>query len=109
MCIFGSRSVIPVSWMYKKQTVVSHSSTESEIISVHGGLRMDELLALDLWGIVNEVLHSTNDSVQPTHTTIQETGATHHSKTKTQKVKRRQKVDQLSNVDHVPTNKFFSR
>ena len=31
--IFGSHTFVPISWMCKKQTSVSHSSTESEIIS----------------------------------------------------------------------------
>ena len=31
LCIFGSRTFVPVSWMCKKQTSVSHSSTESEV------------------------------------------------------------------------------
>ena len=34
--------------MCKKQTSVSHSSTESEIISLDTGLRLDGLLALEL-------------------------------------------------------------
>ena len=33
-CIFGSHVFVPVSWMCKKQTAVSHSSTESEVISL---------------------------------------------------------------------------
>ena len=41
LCIFGSRTFVPVSWMCKKQTAVSHSSTESEIISLDTGLRLD--------------------------------------------------------------------
>ena len=32
LCIFGSHTFVPTSWMCKKQTPVSHSSTESEII-----------------------------------------------------------------------------
>ena len=43
--------------MRKKQTSVSHSSTESEVTSLDDGLRMDGLLALDLWDLVIEVLH----------------------------------------------------
>ena len=31
---FGSHTFVPISWMCKKQTSVSHSSTESEIISL---------------------------------------------------------------------------
>ena len=69
--------------MCKKQISVSHSSTESEIISLDAGLRMDGLLALDLWDKVIEVLRSTNNTVQPKHNGIQETGATVHAKTKT--------------------------
>ena len=30
LCIFGSHTFVPLSWMCKKQTSVSHSSTESE-------------------------------------------------------------------------------
>ena len=45
---FGSHTFVPISWMCKKQTSVSHSSTESEIISLDAGLRMDGLPALDL-------------------------------------------------------------
>ena len=35
--------------MCKKQTSVSHSSTESEVMSLDAGLRMDVILALDQW------------------------------------------------------------
>ena len=42
--------------MCKKQTAVSHNSTESEIISLHTGLRLDGLLALELWDLIVSVL-----------------------------------------------------
>ena len=29
LCIFGERAFVPVSWMCKKHTVVSHRSTEA--------------------------------------------------------------------------------
>ena len=57
-CIFGSGTFFPVSWMCKKQSSVSHSSTESEIISPDAGLSMDGLLALGLWDMVIEALRS---------------------------------------------------
>ena len=47
--IFGSHTFVPKGWMCKKQTAVSHSSTESEIISRDTGLRLDGLLALERW------------------------------------------------------------
>ena len=59
LCIFGRRTFVLVSWMCKKQSSVSH--TESEIISLDAGLRMDWLPALDLWDMVIEVLRSTNN------------------------------------------------
>ena len=31
LCVSGSHTFVPISWMCKKQTSVSHSSTESEI------------------------------------------------------------------------------
>ena len=56
--------------MCKTQNSVSHSSTESEIISLDAGLRMDGLPALDLWDIVIEVLNSTNSTVQPNQVVV---------------------------------------
>ena len=47
LCVFGSHTFVPISWMCKKQTSVSHSSTESEIISLDTGLRLDGLPALE--------------------------------------------------------------
>ena len=43
-----SHTFVPISWMCQKQTSVSHSSTESEIISLDAGLRLDGISALDL-------------------------------------------------------------
>ena len=56
LCIFGSHTFVPISWMCKKQTAVSHSSTESEIISLDTGLRLDGLPALELWVLIVSVL-----------------------------------------------------
>ena len=55
LCVFGSHTFVPISWMCKKQTSVSHSSTESEIISLDTGLRLDGLLALELWDLIVSV------------------------------------------------------
>ena len=62
--IFGSHTFIPISWMCKKQTSVSHSSTEAEIISLDAGLRTDGIPARDLWDLVEEVFvfHQTNST-----------------------------------------------
>ena len=55
LCIFGSHTFVPISWMCKKQTAVSHSSTESEI-SLDTGQRLDGLPALELWDLIVSVL-----------------------------------------------------
>ena len=39
--IFGRQTFVPISWICKKQTSVSHSSTEAEIMSLDAGLSMD--------------------------------------------------------------------
>ena len=57
LCIFASHTFVPISWMCKKQTSVSHSSTEAEIISLEASLRMDGIPALTLWDLVIEVFH----------------------------------------------------
>ena len=64
LCIFGSHTFVPISWMCKKQTAVSHSSTESEIISLDAGLRLDGLLALELWDLIVSVLGNMTQTTE---------------------------------------------
>ena len=59
LCILGSHTFVPRSWMCKKQTSVSHSSTESETISLDVGLRLDGIPALDLWDMIVSILGNT--------------------------------------------------
>ena len=66
LCIFGSHTFVPTSWMCKKQTSVSHSSREAELISLDAGLRMDGIPALDLWDLVIEVFHSSTNQTNKT-------------------------------------------
>ena len=56
LCVFGCHTFVPISWMCKKQTAVSYSSTESEIISLDTGLRLDGLIAVELWDLIVSVL-----------------------------------------------------
>ena len=62
LCILGTHMFVPISWMSKKQTSVSHSSTESEIISLDAGLRMDGIPVLDLWDLIVAVLGNTTQN-----------------------------------------------
>ena len=63
---FGSHTFVPRSWMCKKQTSVSHGSTEAEVISLDAGLRMDGIPALDLWDLVIDVFHSSPNQTNKT-------------------------------------------
>ena len=92
--------------MSKKQTSVSHSSTESEIISLDAGLRMDGSLALDLWDVVMEVLRSSNSTKPPTNPAAGKCSRNHKSKPKQ---KGNRDVDQLLHVDHTSTNAHSSQ
>ena len=69
LCIFGSHTFVPITWICKKQTSVSHSSTEAEIMSLDAGLRLDGIHALDLWDLIVAVLHGN------TYQSNQERGA----------------------------------
>ena len=86
-----------ISWKCKKQTSVSHSSTESEIISLDAGLPMDGTPALDLWELVFEVLHSSSNQPSSKHTNTQiETQIQHNDL-------------ELSTVDYVSSHAKSSR
>ena len=61
-CVLGCHTFVPISWMCKKQTSVSHSSTESEIIAVDAGLRLDGIPALDLCDLIVSVLGNTTQN-----------------------------------------------
>ena len=95
LCIFGGHTFAPISWMCKKQTAVSHSSTESEIISLDTGLRLDGLLALELWDLIVSVLgnvsHVSDRSGQPENDV--------HKHHKSQK-----RINVMENIDYVPSN-----
>ena len=100
LCVFGSHTFVPISWICKKQTSVSHSSTESEIISLDAGLRLDGIPALDLWDLIVAVLHGN------THQSKQVQGDL--SKSPTRK-KIHGRIDDLHNVDFISSNVNSSR
>ena len=99
LCIFGSHTFVPICRMCKKQTAVSHSSTESEIISLDTGLRLDGLLALELWDLIVSAFGSVNQTsdrtVRPVDT---ERNQNSHGK-----------INMLKNIDSVPSNVQSSR
>ena len=86
--------------MCKKQTAVSHNSTESEIISLDTGLRLDGLPALELWVLIVSVLGNvsrvSDRSGKPNNDV--------HKHRKSQK-----NIDVMQNIDSVPSNVQSSR
>ena len=95
LCVFESHTFVPISWMCKKQTAVSHSSTESEIISLDTGLRLDGLPALQLWDLIVSVLGNvsrvSDGSGQPDSDV--------HKRHKPHK-----KIDVMKDIESVPSN-----
>jgi len=56
LAIVGPNTFAPITASCKKQTCVSHSSTESEIVAAEQGIRMEGLQALAFWELVTELL-----------------------------------------------------
>ena len=92
LCVLGSHTFVPISWMCKKQTAVSRSSTESEIISLDTGLRLDGLPAPELWDLIVSVFgnisHISDRTGQPVNG----------------KNKSYNKIDVMKDIDSVPSN-----
>ena len=57
LVLVGPNTFVPLCWMCKKQTAVSHSSSEAEVISLDAGIRIDGIAALSLWDIVLDVFY----------------------------------------------------
>ena len=96
LCIFGSHTFVPISLLScEKQTAVSHSLTESEIISLDTGLRLDGLPALELWDLIVSVLGNvsriSDGSGKPENDVHK-----HH--------KPHKKIDVMKDIDVVPSN-----
>ena len=63
LCIFGSHTFVPISWMCKKQTSVSHSSTESENISLDTGLRCRGIISYTSYSRTNDCIYNGYDNI----------------------------------------------
>ena len=84
--------------MCQKQTSVSHSSTESEIISLDAGLRLDGIPALDLWALIVLVLGNTTQNNDRTVRPVV-CPHTNHGRKQSRRV-----INNLDNVDVVHSN-----
>ena len=95
LCVFESHTFVPISSMCKKQTAVSHSSTESEIISLDTGLRLDFLPALELWDLIVSVLGNVSRVSDGSGKPESDVQKRHKSQ---------KKIDVMEDIDSVPSN-----
>ena len=96
------------SWMCKKQTSVSHSSTDAEILSLDAGLRTDGIPALDLWDLVFEVFHSSPNQTKESKGRVQrnllrDTPSNKHTHNRTKTPNQHDSLE-MSNLDFVSSN-----
>ena len=94
LCVLGSHTFVPISWMCKKQTTVSHSSTESEIIFLDTGLRLDGLLVLELWDRIVSVLGNVSRVSDGSGQLVSDVPKRH---------KLHKKIDVMKDIDSVPS------
>ena len=100
-CAFlGSHTFVPISWMCKKQTLFSLSSTESKIISLDARLRLDGLLALEWWDLIVSVFGSVSQISDRTGQFLNDVNKHHKSQ---------KRIDVMENIDSVPSNVQSSR
>ena len=95
---------MPVSWMCKKQTSISHSSTEAEIMSLDVSLRMMgfPLSIFGIWIYKCFILPQTN-STTPARSSARNPNTTSNKHTHNQ-TKILHDILELSNVDCVSSN-----
>ena len=84
--------LFPISCMCKKQTSVSLSSTESEIFSLDTELRLDGLLALELWDLIVSVIGNISHISDRTGQLVNGKNKSHN------------KIDVMQDIDSVPSN-----
>ena len=83
----------------KPQTSVSHSSTESEIISLDAGLRLDGIPAFDLWDLIFFVLGNTIQTPDRSGQPVVNGNKDHGPKKRSQGM-----INVLNSIDCVPSN-----
>ena len=92
LCIFGSDTFVPKSWMLQKQTAVSHSSTASEIIFLDTGLKLDVLPALELWDLIVSVFGNISHISDRTGQPVNGKNKSHNE------------IDVMKDMDYVASN-----
>ena len=103
LCVQGSHTFVPICWMCEKQASVSHSSTESEIISLDAELTLDGIPALDLWDLIILVFGNTIQTLDRIGQPVVNCDKNHGSNKRSQGI-----INVLKNIDCVTSNVQFS-
>ena len=107
---FRSQTFVPMRWMCKKQTSISHSSTEAGLNSMDAGLSMDGVPALDLWDLVIEVFHSSPNQINKSKGQESQGSLLRNTTLHMKNQNPTKHVNlELNNVDHVSSNVGSSR
>ena len=81
--------------MCKKQTSVSHRSTESQITFLDTGLRLDRLPVQELWDLIVSVLRNVSRVSDRTGQPVSDDHKHHKS---------HKKIDVMKDIDYLPLN-----
>ena len=63
LVLVGPNTFCPISWICKKQSSVSHSSTESEVVSLDTAVRVEGIPAIMLWELIKDVFSAPSHRV----------------------------------------------
>ena len=105
-CVFSEdKHLCQQVGLCKKQTSVSHASTEAEVISLDAGLRMDGIPALTLWDFVIEVFHSLPNQINKFEGLESQGNLSHNTKLQIENQNPTKHINlDLNDIDHVSSN-----
>ena len=103
LCVLGSHTFVPISWICKKQTSVSHNSTESESAHLFGrwnwtGVSRSRFVGSDCFSLW-ETTQNHDRTVKPVVNCDRDRG---HNK------RSQGMINVLNNIDCFPSNDQFS-
>ena len=106
LCLMGSKTFVPLTWICKKQTSVSHSSSEAEVVALDAGVRLEGIPALAFWDEVLNVIHANQQPTMPparrSKVCTAQAAASCVDADFSERVERSRIIDVLSAVDYVP-------
>ena len=97
LCLFGSRTFCPVTWLLQEQIARPRSSAEAERIASDSGSCMDRLRAMGLW---KSVVHVLELQIEEQRDVV----ADQESACVKETVLLPIETQELSEIDHVPPN-----